>query len=66
MKDKKNTNERVWKRLQVFLDDSMEEYVKELFSECWMYGIPTYWDIVIADLVMIIYQRYIQNKKTVI
>ena len=26
----KNTNERVWKRLHVFLDDSMEEYVKEL------------------------------------
>ena len=61
----KDTNERVWKRLQVFLDDSMEKHVKEIFSECWMYGVPTYWDIVIADLVMIIYQRHVQNKKII-
>lgn len=57
----KNVNERVWKRLHVFLDDSMEEYVKELFSDCWMYGVPTYWDIVIADLVTIMYKRQMQK-----
>tara|TARA_B100001093_G_C26676545_1_gene948541 strand:- start:334 stop:732 length:399 start_codon:yes stop_codon:yes gene_type:complete len=59
---KNNTSDRVWKRLHVFLDDSMEEHVKELFSECWMYGVPTYWDIVIADLVKIMYKRERQYK----
>ena len=54
----KNIEGIVWEKLKPHLkNDSMENWVKELFSDCFSYSIPSFWDSIVADLVYIMYKR---------
>ena len=52
-----NVKQRVWNSLSKYLDESYREYVYKKFETCFDYSPVDTWNIVIADLIIIMKKR---------
>lgn len=55
----------VWSRLSKYLKEDKQDFVSEIFSECFDFSPLMVWDRIVADLVNIMHQRAQQHNKVV-